>query len=62
MVTAHVYHDGTWSTEELIAMSKGKFIDRNGKRYGMCHDCRRIIRIDRTVFGSMHICNNGDEN
>jgi hypothetical protein len=51
-----IYHDGTWSEEELRQMAAGKFVDRNGKRYGICRGCRKVIRIDHPLFGSVHLC------
>ena len=45
-----------WSLSELRRMAAGEFIDRNGKRYAMCHNCRTIIRIDKPWIGSLHIC------
>ncbi len=52
----NIYHDGSWTIEELKKFLSGKFIDRNGKRYGMCQDCRKIIRLDKVIFGSIHVC------
>jgi hypothetical protein len=54
--TATVWHDGTWNRDELLRMAKGERIDRNGKRYGMCSGCRIIVRLDKPIFGSLHLC------
>lgn len=51
-----IWHDGTWSRPELVKLSQGEFIDRNGKRFGMCNNCRTVIRVDKPLFGSIHIC------
>ena len=56
-----IYHDGTWTMEELGRLESGKLIDRNNKRYAMCHDCRKVIRIDKTFFGSIHVCDSEKE-
>lgn len=53
-----VYHDGTWNADELRRMVHGERIDRNGKRYGMCPDCRAIVRLDKPIIGSLHFCSN----
>ncbi len=51
-----IYSDGTWSRDELMRLASGAFIDRNGKRYAMCHNCRTVIRVDKPIFGSIHVC------
>lgn len=51
-----VWTDGTWSKDELLRMARGEFIDRNGKRYGICRDCRKVIRVDKPLFGALHVC------
>ena len=58
MKARHLFisHDGTWTREELEAFARGDVIDRNGKRYRVCDACKRVIRVDRPIFGSIHIC------
>ena len=51
-----VYHDGTWSSEEIKRMAQGRFVDRNGKRYGLCRNCRTVIRVDKPLIGGLHFC------
>ncbi len=51
-----IWHDGTWNNDELRRLAAGERIDRNGKRYGMCGGCRTVIRLDRPIFGSLHVC------
>lgn len=36
-------------------LPQGTFIVGN-KLMGVCVDCEKIIRIDKPIFGSMHIC------
>ena len=31
------------------------------KAYGLCADCGRLVRIDKPVLGSLHLCNPGEE-
>ena len=52
-----IHHDGTFNAEELAKLANGQFIDRNGKRYATCRDCRKVIRIDKPMLGSLHLCN-----
>lgn len=52
-----VYHDGTWNMSELKRLVAGELVDRNGRRYGMCQGCRTVIRVDKLLIGSLHICN-----
>lgn len=51
-----IYSDGSWSREELSRMFSGAFVDRNGKRYAMCQNCRQVVRVDKPLFGSTHFC------
>lgn len=51
-----IYHDGSWSNEELKKMAEDKFLDRNGKRYGMCRECHKVVCLTKTFFGSLHLC------
>lgn len=32
-----------------------------GKWYGQCTDCGKIVRINKPIFGSLHVCLNDDE-
>jgi len=51
-----VYSDGCWDEEELEKMADGHFIERNRKLYGMCCGCHKIVRVDKPILGSIHIC------
>lgn len=31
------------------------------KLYGVCADCERVIRVDKFLFGSLHVCLTGEE-
>lgn len=33
----------------------------NGKLYDVCGTCGKIIRMDKPIFGSLHICLNEEE-
>lgn len=37
-------------------MRAGKLVVIGGKTYGFCKDCQSVIRMDKPVFGSLHIC------
>ena len=28
----------------------------NGHLYGTCYDCKKWVRIDKALFGSLHVC------
>ena len=51
-----VYHDGDWTKDELERLSRSETVIRRGKRYRACHECLMVVRVDRWLFGSMHIC------
>jgi hypothetical protein len=51
-----IWHDGSWNRDELIRMAQGERLDRNGKRYAMCSGCRTIIRLDKPILSSLHVC------
>lgn len=51
-----IYHDGSWTEEELIKLANKEPVDRNGKRYIVCWNCQTIVRIDKFLLGSLHIC------
>ena len=53
-----IYHDGKWNQDELQRLIDGKHLDRNGKRYSLCLNCNRVIRIDTPLIGSLHLCDN----
>ena len=50
-----IWSDDTWNKDELRRLVAGERIDRNGKRYGMCFGCRTVMRIDKPIFGSLHV-------
>lgn len=37
------------------AVPTGTFVV-NGKWYGVCQDCGSLVRIDKPILGSMHLC------
>jgi hypothetical protein len=56
IIVPPIQHDGTWNDDELVRLAAGERIDRNGKRYGLCLLCRAVIRLDKPIFGSIHLC------
>lgn len=52
-----IIHDGSWNYDELKIMAKGERVDRNGKRYAICSECRKVVRIDKPIIGNLHLCN-----
>jgi len=41
-------------------LSKDKMIITNGKIYMECTKCGKLIRTNKPILGSLHICNNDD--
>ncbi len=34
----------------------GKITETNGKLYSVCQYCHRLVRLNKPVFGSFHVC------
>ena len=37
-------------------MKPGELKIINGKLYGVCAECDKMVRVDKPILGSMHIC------
>lgn len=37
-------------------LKKGGIVNMSGKHYAICPDCRRLIRVDKPLMGSYHLC------
>ena len=33
----------------------------NGKAFAWCPDCGKLVRLNKSLFGSLHICNVEDK-
>lgn len=42
---------------DLSQLKPGQVVVINGKSYGRCADCDGIVRIDKWLIGSVHLCN-----
>lgn len=42
---------------EKIEMETNKKYFINGKIYGLCANCKKIVRLDKPLFGDLHLCN-----
>jgi hypothetical protein len=40
-------------------MENIKFV--NGKLYGVCDNCGEIVRINKPIIGSLHLCRSEEE-
>lgn len=40
----------------LIDLKPGQIAAVDGKLYGRCAMCRSIVRVDKWLFGSLHLC------
>lgn len=41
---------------DLSELRKGKILRVGNGLYGMCTDCESIIKINKFIFGSLHVC------
>lgn len=41
-----------------IKLSNGQtfYLDDKGRQYAICANCKKFIRINKFIFGSMHLC------
>jgi hypothetical protein len=37
-------------------MMRGEEVFVDGKTYAICGDCRRVIRTNKPLLGSLHLC------
>lgn len=45
-----------FSSDEIARLRGGGFVDIGNKRYGVCQACRSVIRVNKPIFGSAHVC------
>lgn len=34
----------------------GELVEVNGRVFGICRGCRKLVRLDKPIFGSLHFC------
>lgn len=39
----------------------GSIFTVGNKLMGMCRDCEKIVRMDKPIFGSLHVCLSDEE-
>lgn len=39
-----------------LDLKPGQIVAVNGKIYGRCAECKEIVRVDKWLFGSLHLC------
>lgn len=39
-----------------MVIRPGEVVVVGNKLYGCCADCHSVIRLDKPIFGSLHIC------
>jgi hypothetical protein len=44
-----------------IDFKPGHVYEVGGKLMGVCANCEKLIRIDKPIFGSMHVCATDEE-
>ena len=47
--------------KKINSLMGGEVVEVIGKHYSRCFDCDSIVRVDKPIFGSFHICKNNDE-
>lgn len=45
-----------FTQEEKAILARGGAVDVSGARWMMCQQCRQAIRVNKCLFGSLHIC------
>lgn len=40
----------------MTAPRRGHLFHARGKLYGRCYDCGGIVRVDKPLLGSLHLC------
>jgi hypothetical protein len=55
-----IFADDTWrgDTKRLRRMAKGAIVERGNKLYARCGQCATVVRVDKPLVGSMHLCRN----
>ena len=48
--------DYSWSKEEHTIFAQGGIVEKRNRRYRVCPGCLTVICVDKTFFGSWHIC------
>jgi hypothetical protein len=41
---------------DLASLRPGQALTIGGKVFARCADCREIVRMDKPMFGSLHLC------
>jgi len=41
---------------EMLRLQSGKAIVRGHKIYALCESCETVVRINKPLVGSMHVC------
>lgn len=48
--------NGTESHRYLNHLRPGQEVVVDGRRYARCLACRKIVRVDKLISGSLHLC------
>ena len=41
---------------QLINLKPGQIVAIGSKIYGRCRDCLDLVRVDKWIVGSLHLC------
>ena len=44
-----------------LDLRPGQIVTVNGKIYGRCAECKAIVRVDKWLIGSLHLCTPGKD-
>ncbi len=50
-----------FTPDEQQRLCRWETVDIGGKRYRMCSGCMQVIRVNKPIFGSLHVCGEGEE-
>lgn len=41
---------------DIAQMRAGKIVEMNGRWYTVCQRCKKVVRVDKPLLGSLHFC------
>ena len=47
--------------KKIKSLMNGEVVEVMGKHYSRCFDCDSIVRVDKPIFGSFHVCKDNEE-
>ena len=50
------YHGEPLTPVEMDRLSRGERVVVAGAIYMMCHECRTVVKMNKFLIGSIHLC------